>query len=214
MLFLMAFRIVKNRTIGADEINGRLDMRSLRAEISRRRREHTEKMAKAKLEEDSRARNINSRISDGPNNFSPHVIEWFTPQTIQGRGGESVLLNVVPVFVATVYCKFNSEVRRGWTTVNHSVMCVVPPLRGTAAELSLSADGTRWSRPVFVSVAQDGSSLNWMVGAAVIVAVAYVLKKILSKKSKRSADDDNEGIREHPERDLPHIHRRAKPPDV
>jgi hypothetical protein len=142
------------------------------------------------------------------------VIGWFSPQTVQAGGGESILLNVEPVFGSTVYCKFNHEVTKGWTTVNHSVMCRAPRLRGSEAELSLSSDNTLWSRPVLVLVAQDESDLNWIIGGALLLVVGYILKKTLFKKRKKRAAEGDEKISEEAEKDRATLHRTPKPADV
>jgi hypothetical protein len=198
-LFLLISLRVQNQTVDPSSILNQIDVDGIREDIQRRRAEFTQKIAAAERGEEFTVASVSRPASHLPTvqskaDQSPYRITWFAPQSISAEGGQSVLLNLEPPLKSSAFCKFNTEILNGWLTLNRSVACPAPPLRGGDVYLSISDDRVSWSKPVILSVVEEGSDYLLFVVAVALIAGAYLVKRLLFPKKKRDEDDvDQEG---------------------
>jgi hypothetical protein len=166
-------------------------MSQVREEIRQRRQEYTEKIARAQLGEESSSARSFSQSQESPEQHSNHHITFYAPQHVAKKGGESILLNVEPVITSKVFCRFNLVVVAGWLTVNHSLMCRVPPLDGDEVILSVSADTIGWSAPVSLKIDRESNDVIWVVGAVIIVVAGLVLKNTVFRKKRMQKKENS-----------------------
>jgi hypothetical protein len=188
LLTLLALR-VRNETLGPADYPETINMSQIREDMRRQRQAMTEKIARAILEQEGQS---SSPFPLRPSPTAPphHVITFYSPHEVRGSGGESVLINVDPPIAAKAFCRFNFEVVPAWITTNRSVMCRVPRIAVDEISLSVSADTKQWSAAVPLGVAREGSDFLWLIGAAALIAAAYLFRAKICRRKKRVRADD------------------------
>lgn len=174
--------------INAEKV--RADIDDIREELVQAVGEHyLNKKQESKSEQISTTRMIpaSARMELKSSVQNSQSITWFSPREVSNKGGEYILMNIIPHPESSIFCRFGTKVVAGWITTNGSISCRVPKLHKGIVPLSISSDKESWSDSVELKCFSSSNSYTnksqILVAVGVLLLVAATGKKIVFKKT-------------------------------